>query len=496
MRIMRRYLNNRAAWLLAAMLASAPLCALHAAQIKDARVWAGPQYTRVVLDASGPISYTISQKDGQIVIDLPDSRALRSFSSPGAQGLLRGMRHAHVGTGMQLTADVDPSASLKSFVLKPTDGGDYRLVVDLYPAKAPVAQAAAATNKTPAAAKPATAKAPAPTVSNPTHSRRVAAEQAAAMLNGQRQVIVAVDAGHGGKDPGSHGPSGTQEKDVTLAVARNLAKVINSQPGMKAVLTRDTDTYIPLKRRYEIAREHNADLFVSIHADAFTRSDAKGSSVWVLSPRGKTSEAARWLADRENRADLIGGTSLDDKDDSLAKVLLDLQQGWAMQASDVVASNVLKALAQLGPTHRGYVERANFVVLRSPDVPSILVETAFISNPAEERKLRDPAHQKKLAEAVMGGVRSYFESTPPPGTWFAAEAARRNGDQLASTTAASGPTTTPRTIHARDIHKVGRGESLSSIARQYGVSIGALKDANRMSDNMVRAGATLTIPTG
>jgi N-acetylmuramoyl-L-alanine amidase len=260
---------------------------------------------------------------------------------------------------------------------------------------------------------------------------------------------------------------------------------------MKAVLTRDSDFFIPLAQRYKIAREHNADLFVSIHADAFTSGDAKGSSVWVLSPRGKTSEAARWLADRENRADLIGGTSLDDKDDSLAKVLLDMQQGWAIQASDMIAGNVLKALGRLGPTHRGYVERANFVVLRSPDVPSILVETAFISNPAEERKLRDPGHQKKLAEAVMGGVKNYFESTPPPGTWFAAEAARRNGVQLASSASPSSGKAS-----GRDVHKVGRGESLSSIARQYGVSVGALKSANQISSNTVRAGTTLTIPAG
>jgi N-acetylmuramoyl-L-alanine amidase len=282
---------------------------------------------------------------------------------------------------------------------------------------------------------------------------------------------------------------------VTLAVARDLAALINRQPGMKAVLTRDSDFYIPLKQRYKIARENNADLFVSIHADSFTRDDARGSSVWVLSPRGKTSEAARWLADRENRADLIGGTTLDDKDDSLAKVLLDLQQGWAMQASDEVAGNVLKALGQLGPTHRGYVERANFVVLRSPDVPSILVETAFISNPNEERKLRDPAHQKQLAAAVMGGVKNYFESAPPPGTWFAAQAAQRSGVQLASTGKPSRPSAPRADAGVRDLHKVNRGESLGSIARQYGVSVSALKNANQMNSDTVRAGVMLAIPT-
>lgn len=485
---MRGYLNHARGYLLAIAMAI-PVCAAQAADVKDARVWAGPHYTRVVLDAEGPLHYKISHKGDKVVVDLSGSRVLKEFSDPAAQGLFKGMSHARIGDSLQLTAKVDAASHLKSFMLKPDSGNHYRLVLDLYPSEGSVASAAKSV-----APKTAPVVATAH-YSNPTHSGRVAAEQAAAMLNGQRQVIVAVDAGHGGKDQGAHGPGGTLEKNVTLAVARDLAAQINKQPGMRAVLTRNGDYYIPLKQRYRIAREHNADLFVSIHADSFTSDDAKGSSVWVLSPRGKTSEAARWLADRENRADLIGGTTLDDKDDSLAKVLLDLQQGWAMQASDVVAGNVLKALAKLGPTHRGYVERANFVVLRSPDVPSILVETAFISNPKEERRLRDPAHQKQLAAAVMSGVKNYFESTPPPGTWFAAQAARRNGLQLASAgKASSGATMASATSHA-DRHKVGRGESLSGIARQYGVSIGALKNANQISGNMIRAGTVLTIPT-
>ena len=490
MRLMRGYLNNLAGLVVAALLAGAPLGGARAAEVKDARVWAGPEYTRVVLDANGPLQYKIEQKGGQIVVDLGDSQAAADFSAPAAQGLYRGLSQARSGNNLRLTANVDPSSQLKSFVLAPAGGEEYRLVLDLYPGKAKVAAGVA----TPA--PPATA----PSYSNPTHSRRVAAEQAAAMLNGQRAVVVAVDAGHGGKDQGAHGPGGTLEKNVTLAVARDLAAEINRQPGMKAVLTRSGDYFIPLKQRYEIARENNADLFISIHADSFTNDDAKGSSVWVLSSRGKTSMAARWLADGQNRSDLIGGVSLDDKNDGLAKVLLDLQQGWAMQASDEVAGNVLKALGKLGPTHRGYVERANFVVLRSPDVPSILVETAFISNPVEERKLRDPAHQKLLAAAVMSGVKNYFESTPPPGTWFAAQAARRNGTRVASVgspgssagmAAASGDKSSARA----DLHKVGRGESLSSIARQYGVSVGALKSANQINSNSVRTGALLTIPS-
>ncbi|MFC5435449.1 N-acetylmuramoyl-L-alanine amidase [Rhodanobacter umsongensis] len=503
---MRGYLNNLGGLVTVALLAVAPLGVIRATDLKDARIWAGPDYTRLVLDASGPLHYTVSQKDGKVVVDLPDSRVTQDFSDPAAQGLYRGMSHARIGDGLQLTARIDPASRLKSFVLKPASGTDYRLVLDIYPDNG--IETVSTAQRTPAT----TVAAPSvsPQYSNPTHSGRVATEQAAAMLNGQRAVVVAIDAGHGGKDPGSHGPGGTLEKNVTLAVARNLAAEINRQPGMKAVLTRDGDFFIPLTQRYRIARENNADLFVSIHADAFTSDDAKGSSVWVLSPRGKTSTAARWLADSENRADLIGGITLDDKDDGLAKVLLDLQQGWAMQASDMVAGNVLRALGQLGPTHRGYVERANFVVLRSPDVPSILVETAFISNPAEERKLRDPAHQKQLAEAVMGGVKNYFESTPPPGTWFAAQATRRNGIELASamtpgvnkdTARASRKTQATLASQSadagvRDLHRVGRGESLRSIARQYGVSVGALKSANQMSGDTVRAGAMLAIPTG
>ncbi|HEY8681951.1 MAG TPA: N-acetylmuramoyl-L-alanine amidase [Rhodanobacter sp.] len=513
---MRGNLNNLAGFFAAAIIASVPLCAAKAADLEHARVWAGPDYTRVVLDASGPLNYKISQHGDQLVVDLGDSSVGDGFVDPSAQGLYRGMSHARQGDRLQLTARIDPAIRLKSFVLKPRTGSDYRLVLDLYPAAGGAAADSLAHSNQITAEPVAAVDASEPVVERSSHSRpsrssRVAAEQAATLLGGQRQVVVCIDAGHGGKDQGAHGPGGTLEKNVTLAVARDLAAQINRQPGMKAVLTRDGDYFIELKQRYQIARNNSADLFVSIHADSYTSNDAKGSSVWVLSPRGKTNEAARWLADGQNRADLIGGTTLDDKDDGLAKVLLDLQQGWAMQASDVVAGNVLKALGQLGPTHRGYVERANFVVLRSPDVPSILVETAFISNPAEERKLRDPSHQRELAEAVMGGVKNYFESTPPPGTWFAMQAARRNGIELTSNrtadNAGNGPVAnSPGRIalasqaaadaNVRDLHRVGSGESLRSIARQYGISIAALKNANRINADTVRAGTLLTIPTG
>lgn len=460
-----------------------------AANVRAARVWAGPDYTRVVFDLSGPVRYQLSATDGQVKLDLGNDRIASGFDQPSSQGLFKGLDTRRRGGKLELVANVDAGSKPKSFLLGPSGSYGYRLVLDLYPEHGAKAVASVA---------PVVKAVPSHKAS---HGDVMNLRQVAEQMNGQRKVVVAVDAGHGGEDPGAHGPGGTLEKNVTLAVARQLAALINKQPGMQAVLTRNGDYYIPLKRRYEIARQKNADMFVSIHADAFKNGDAKGSSVWVLSSRGKSTVAARWLADRENSSDLIGGASLAAEDDSLASVLLDMQQGYAMQASESIAGNVLKALSHLGPTHRGYVERANFVVLRSPDVPSILVETAFISNPAEERKLRDPAHQKQLAEAVMGGVRNYFEATPPPGTWFAAQAARKTGAMLAATqprsdSKASVASARRADADVRDVHRVSHGESLGSIARQYGVSVRALKSANGMNKDSVQAGAVLTIPAG
>jgi N-acetylmuramoyl-L-alanine amidase len=242
------------------------------------------------------------------------------------------------------------------------------------------------------------------------------------MQAGMRHLVVAIAPGHGGQDPGAIGPTGKREKDVTLAVARELARQVNATPGLKAYLTRDTDVFIPLAQRYQKSRAAKADLFVSIHADSFSSPDACGSSVFVLSQRGASSQAARWLASQENAADLVGGVKLQDKDDTLASVLLDLSQSATQKASEDMANQVLSGLKRLGKTHKGDIERANFVVLRSPDVPSMLVETAFISNPDEERRLNDPDHQRALARAVLDGVNAYFTRQPPPGTLYAARA--------------------------------------------------------------------------
>ena len=513
MRLMRAYLNSLAGVLIVALASVLAPGGARAADVTAARVWADASHTRLVFDLAGAPDYHIDRGNDQVVVDFASGKLAAGFTGPAAQGLYHGMSQRRQGDRLQLTTRMTAGSKVRSFVLKPSTGDHYRLVLDLLPGnRHDVADAGAS-----AAAKPADTSAAAPrkvVVSvTPVGGRhggkgigtsRQITEQAAALLDGQRKVVVCIDAGHGGKDSGAIGPDGTMEKNVTLAVARDLAAEIDKQPGMKAILTRDGDYFIPLARRYQIAREHDADLFVSIHADSYASGDARGSSVWVLSSRGKSSVAARMLADRENSSDLIGGVSLASEDDSLAKVLLDMQQGWAVQASDAVAGNVLKALGRLGPTHRGYVERANFVVLRSPDVPAILVETAFISNPSEEHKLRDPAHQKALAEAVMGGVKSYFESTPPLGTWFAAQAARRNRTELAAARpgkkqdadALADDTSSAADANVRDVHRVGVGESLGSIARQYGISISALKSANHIDGNAVRTGTVLAIPAG
>jgi N-acetylmuramoyl-L-alanine amidase len=234
-----------------------------------------------------------------------------------------------------------------------------------------------------------------------------------------RKLVIAIDAGHGGKDPGALGPNGTREKDITLRVSKELAAAINADPGMRAVLIRDDDSFVPLQDRYQRARRAQADLFVSIHADAALNNAASGSSVFVLSTKGASSQAARWLADKENAADLVGGVSLDDKDKVLSGVLLDMTQSYTMRVSEDAAEKVLGSLKELGKAHKKEVEHANFVVLRSPDVPSMLVETGFITNPEEERKLSDPQHRKRLAFAIAQGVRAFFIEQPLPGTYYA-----------------------------------------------------------------------------
>lgn len=422
----------------------AALTSAHAAEIKALRVWAGPEYTRAVFDVSGPLEYRVFDLAGpdRLVLDIETSTFSANFAAAGPVGLLKSVRSGQQGTsGLRVVFDLDESVRPKTFLLPPAEKFGYRLVLDLYPK---------------------------------TRAEPVKTVEAVLPPGTSRNVIVTIDAGHGGEDPGSIGASGSREKVITLAVARELKRVIDNEPGMTAILTRDGDYFIPHKQRYQKARDAKADLFISVHADAFTKSSARGSSVWVLSPRGATSEAARWLADSENRADLVGGVSLDSRDDTLAAVLLDLSQGATMEASDAVAHQVHASMSRVGPTHKNHVERANFIVLRSPDVPSILVETAFISNPAEERRLNDPAERTKLASAILDGVRNYFRTTPPPGTWFALEENRAKASR----------------------HVVSRGESLSLIAARHGTSVAALRSVNKLTRDQVHVGEVLEIPQG
>jgi N-acetylmuramoyl-L-alanine amidase len=441
---MDRLLPRLIRFALALALPVVALPAAQAAEIKALRVWAGPEYTRAVFDVSGPLDYRIfdlSDPD-RLVLDLKSSTFSSDFAAADAKGLLKAVRSGKQGKDdLRVVFDLGEGVRPKSFLLTPAEKFGYRLVLDLYPK---------------------------------TRAEPVKTVEKVLPPGTSRNVIVTVDAGHGGDDPGSIGATGTYEKVITLAVARELKRVIDKEPGMSAILTRDSDFFIPHKERYQKARDAKADLFVSIHADAFTKSEARGSSVWVLSPRGATSEAARWLADSENRADLVGGVSLDTRDDTLAAVLLDLSQGATMEASNAVANQVHAAMRRVGPTHKNHVERANFIVLRSPDVPSILVETAFISNPAEERRLNSPAERTKLAEAILDGIRNYFRSTPPPGTWFALESNRAKASR----------------------HVVSRGESLSVIAARHGTSVTALRSANKLAHDSVRVGDVLEIPQG
>ena len=284
-----------------------------------------------------------------------------------------------------------------------------------------------------------------------------------------RDLVIAIDAGHGGEDSGARGKRGTHEKDVVLAIARRLARLVEKEPGMRPVLIRDGDYYIGLRQRIEKARKHRADLFISIHADAFRDRRVQGSSVFVISRSGASSEMARWLAARENASDLVGGVSLDDKDDLLAEVLLDLAQTATQEASNEVANRVLAEMKRVGKVHKKRVQRAGFVVLKSPDIPSMLIETAYISNPAEEKKLKSAKHQQKVANAIMAGVRSYFSANPPAGTLMAQNRPRR--------------------------HVIRRGDTLSHIAKRYGVSMKSLRTTNKLKNDRLLVGKVLAIPS-
>jgi N-acetylmuramoyl-L-alanine amidase len=298
--------------------------------------------------------------------------------------------------------------------------------------------------------------------------------------SGKRDIVIAIDAGHGGEDPGALSPvKGRFEKHVTLAIAKELQRQINAEKGFRGELVRTGDYFIPLRKRTDIARKKGADLFVSIHADAAPRAAAFGASVYALSDRGATSETARWLADSENQSDLIGGAgnvSLDDKDRMLAGVLLDLSMTASLSSSLNVGNKVLSNMGRITPLHKRRVEQAGFMVLKSPDMPSILVETGFISNPKEARKLASAGHQQALARSIVTGVRQFFQENPPPGSYVAW--LRDNG----------------KIVQGPREHVVSSGESLALIAQRYQVSLGALRSANSLRSDLIKVGQVLQVP--
>jgi N-acetylmuramoyl-L-alanine amidase len=406
--------------------------------IDNVRVWAAPDSTRVVFDVSGPVEHNLSMLTApyRTVIDLKQTSMSKKPAQPGNEDkYLQAIRSgARNDNDLRIVLDLKKFVKHKSFQLKPNSQYGHRLVIDLIG-----------------------------TEGDEIKTTEIKEELTAA--NRLRDVIIAIDAGHGGEDPGARGPSGVYEKNVVLEISKQLVDVINKERGMRAVMIRKGDYYMPLRKRIDTAREYKADLFMSVHADAFRDSRVHGSSVYVLSKRGASSEAAKWLAESENASDLIGGVSLDNKDDVLASVLLDLSQTASLEASIDIADRVLKGLKSIGKVHKHSVQSAGFAVLKSPDIPSILIETAFISNPQEERKLTSKKHRTDMANAIVVGLRGYFRDFAPEGTLLASRK-----------------------------HIIERGETLSTIAQHYRVSADTLRRYNDIKGDLVRVGQTINIP--
>ncbi|OZA30669.1 MAG: N-acetylmuramoyl-L-alanine amidase [Hydrogenophilales bacterium 17-61-9] len=369
-----------------------------ALQLSATRLWPSPDYTRITLEAAQPVGYKsfmLSSPD-RLVLDLEGVEAGAALDALTAQLAADDPFISAIRVGvnrpgvMRVVLDLKTLVKPVVFQLQPLGSYGHRLVVDLYPVLAADSAALAAPANVAEPIKPARPGAP-----------RYA-----------RLITVAIDAGHGGEDPGAIGASGSREKDITLALAKKLKHKIDAQENMRAVLIRDGDYFVPLGQRVVKARGVKADLFLSIHADAFIRPQARGSSVFALSENGATSVAARWLAKKENEADLVGGINVDVKDPFLKRTLIDLSQTATINDSLRLGHAVLKEIGGVNILHKSQVEQAEFAVLKAPDIPSILIETAFISNPEEEKRLNDPAHQDKLVDAIISGIKGYFDKHP------------------------------------------------------------------------------------
>jgi len=425
-----------------------PALAQSATDIAGMRMWTAPDHTRLVFDISAQAEHKLFRlhEPERLVIDFKKSAMkTRPDASRFINRHVSGLRYsAQKGGDLRVVLDLKQPVRPKSFLLKPNAEYGHRLVVDLYDQVGSAAD------------KPRVVK----------HSQDVGKG---------RDVVIAIDAGHGGDDPGAIGRRlKAKEKNITMAIARKLKKKIDQQPGMRAVLTRDGDYYVGLRKRMKIARKYHADLFVSIHADAFRSSKAHGSSVFILSRRGASSEAARWLAAKENSADLVGGVSLDDKDDVLASVLLDLSQTGTQAGSLSAALRVHREMGKIGRQHGKKVQQAGFMVLKSPDIPSMLVETGFISNPGEERNLASKKYQQKMANSIFKGINAYFSAEPPVGTLIAMKKHALDGKN-------------PKYV-------IQAGDTLSAIALRHQVSLASLRRENGLQGDRIRRGQVLQIP--
>lgn len=409
--------------------------------VENVRVWTENDKTRVVLDLSQSAPHKIFTLRGpdRLVIDLEDGRLATSLTDmPDGTGAVKAIRSAIRADGqLRVVLDLGSNVRSRSFTTGPNARYGDRLVIDLQ-----------------------------------RNGNLTPVKRASEAYHPGRDIVIAIDPGHGGHDPGAVGKRRTREKDVALAIGRELARRIDAEDGMRAVLVRNRDIYIDHRERTGIARRNKADLFVSIHADAVSDRRANGASVYALSTKGASDEAAKQLAERENAS--VGGVSLEDKDDVLASVLIDLSQNASLSASLEVGAQVIREMGKVAKLHRRTVQQAGLLVLKSPDMPSILVETAFISNPSEENKLRDKGHQRRLANAMLAGIRNYFYTNPPPDTRIAANLRRE-------------PTRQVR-------HVITRGDTLSEIAERYNVSTAAIRAANKLSNDQIRVGQTLSIP--
>ncbi|WP_416306542.1 N-acetylmuramoyl-L-alanine amidase [Neptunicella sp. SCSIO 80796] len=434
------------------MLALLPAASWGAAnKIKSVRIWPSPDNTRVVFDLEGSPEYTYFtlSKPERLVIDLADTQGKFDFSGlSNDSALLKKIRYSTAKNkqSVRLVLELEKSIKPQIFALTPTAPYGDRLVIDLRDREAEAKEAA---------------------------PKQVVTHHAQESTN--RPIIVAVDAGHGGEDPGSIGHAGTYEKNITLSIAKSLARLIDSESGMKSVLVRSGDYYVGYSRRTDIARQAGADLFVSIHADAFTTPQPSGGSVWVLSMKRANTELGRWLEKKERYSELLGGAAevIQDSDSEryLTQALLDMSMDHSMTTSYGLSDMVISEMKKITHMHKSAPQAASLAVLTSPDIPSILVETGFISNPKEEKNLNWSTHRERLASAIFNAIKSHFKRTPPDGTLWAS---------LKQDT---------RT------HKVSRGESLSVLAQRYNISVKNLKVANNMNSDIVRIGQVLTIPS-